>query len=160
MSIFTPQNQVKLTNVSIVRLKKGGKRFEIACYKNKVLEYRSGITKDLDEVVQSESIFANVSKGQVAKKDDLARSFGTDDERAILLQILAKGELQVSEKERSNLLEDLAKEIATLVADFTVHPETKRPYTLTMIEKVMSDIHYSVHPTRSAKQQVSTYCSY
>lgn len=38
--IFTPINQVKLTNVSYVRLKKGGKRFELACYKNKVQEYR------------------------------------------------------------------------------------------------------------------------
>lgn len=28
--------QIKLTNVSVVRLRKGGKRFEIACYKNKV----------------------------------------------------------------------------------------------------------------------------
>lgn len=28
--------QVKLTNVAIVRLKKGGKRFELACYPNKV----------------------------------------------------------------------------------------------------------------------------
>ena len=39
-SIFTPVNQVKLTNVSVVRLKKGGRRFELACYKNKVLEFR------------------------------------------------------------------------------------------------------------------------
>lgn len=39
-SIFTPVNQVKLTNVSVVRLKKGGKRFELACYKNKVVEFR------------------------------------------------------------------------------------------------------------------------
>ena len=156
MSIFTPQNQVKLTNVSVVRLKKGGKRFELACYKNKVLEWRSGVTKDLDEVVQSETIFSNVGKGQVARKDDLLKAFGaTTSEREMLLQILAKGELQVSEKERSNILGDLSKEIATLVADLTVHPETKRPYTLTMIEKIINDIHYSIHPTRSAKQQVN-----
>jgi ribosome maturation protein SDO1 len=43
MSIFTPTNQKKLTNVSLVRLKKGGKRFEIACYKNKVMEWRQGV---------------------------------------------------------------------------------------------------------------------
>jgi len=43
MSIFTPINQLKLTNVSVVRLKKGGKRFEIACYKNKVLEWRKNV---------------------------------------------------------------------------------------------------------------------
>jgi len=43
MSIFTPSNQIKLTNVSIVRLKKAGIRFEIACYKNKVVEWRKGM---------------------------------------------------------------------------------------------------------------------
>ena len=40
-SIFTPSNQVKLTNVSVVRLKKAGKRFELACYKNKLIDYRN-----------------------------------------------------------------------------------------------------------------------
>ena len=30
--MFLPLNQIKLTNVSVVRLKKGGKRFELACY--------------------------------------------------------------------------------------------------------------------------------
>jgi len=39
--IFTPTNQIRLTNVAIVRLKKAGKRFEIACYKNKVLSWRN-----------------------------------------------------------------------------------------------------------------------
>jgi len=33
----------RLTNVSIVRYRKGGKRFEIACYKNKVMEWRNGV---------------------------------------------------------------------------------------------------------------------
>jgi len=33
---FTPVNQVRLTNVAYVRLNKRGKRFEIACYRNKV----------------------------------------------------------------------------------------------------------------------------
>lgn len=42
MSIFTPTNQIRLTNVAVVRMKKGGKRFEIACYKNKVMSWRSG----------------------------------------------------------------------------------------------------------------------
>lgn len=42
MSIFTPTNQIRLTNVAVVRIKKGGKRFEIACYKNKVMSWRSG----------------------------------------------------------------------------------------------------------------------
>ncbi|KRX45996.1 Ribosome maturation protein SBDS [Trichinella murrelli] len=41
--IFTPTNQMRHTNVAVVRMKKAGKRFEIACYKNKVLNWRSKI---------------------------------------------------------------------------------------------------------------------
>jgi hypothetical protein len=39
--IFTPTNQIRLTNIATVRLKKGGKRFEIACYRNKVISWRN-----------------------------------------------------------------------------------------------------------------------
>jgi len=46
-NIKTPTNQKLLTNVAVVRLKKGGKRFEIACYRNKVLSWRQGTEKDL-----------------------------------------------------------------------------------------------------------------
>lgn len=63
--INTPTNQKLLTNVAVVRSKKAGKRFEIACYKNKVLSWRQGVEKDLDEVLQSHTVFINVSKGQV-----------------------------------------------------------------------------------------------
>lgn len=154
MSIFTPLNQIKLTNVSIVRLKKAGKRFEIACYKNKVLEWRSGVETSLDEVLQIESIFSNVSKGQLANKDDLKKAFGDpEDKQKILREILKKGELQVGEKERSHQLQNLNKDIATTVSEMCINPKSQKPYTVTIIEKVMSDMHYNVHPTKSAKQQ-------
>ncbi|THF95658.1 hypothetical protein TEA_015268 [Camellia sinensis var. sinensis] len=42
-SIPLPVGQKRLTNVAVVRLKKHGVRFEIACYKNKVLSWRSGV---------------------------------------------------------------------------------------------------------------------
>ncbi|KAI9034344.1 ribosome maturation protein SBDS-like protein [Hyaloraphidium curvatum] len=151
--IFTPINQLKLTNVAIVRHKKGGKRFEIACYKNKVLEWRNGVETDLDNVVQIQKIFLNVSKGQVANAEDLQKAFGTEDEGKILLEILKKGELQVGDKERSAQLSLLYRDIATTVADRCVNPETRRPYTVTMIESAMADLHFSVNPNRTAKQQ-------
>lgn len=114
---------------------------------NKLLE------KDIDEVLQTHTVFTNVSKGQVAKNDDLSRAFGTTDQTEICLQILAKGELQVSEKERNTQLESMFRDIATIVADKCVNPETKRPYPVGLIERAMKDIHYSVIPTRTTKQQ-------
>jgi hypothetical protein len=43
MSINTPVNQVRFTNVAFVRLKKGSKKFEIACYPNKVMAWRDKV---------------------------------------------------------------------------------------------------------------------
>ena len=151
---FTPVNQTRLTNVAIVRIKKAGKRFEIACYKNKVLSWRNKTETDIDEVLQSHSVFTNVSKGELAKTTDLEKSFQTSDQTEICKKILQKGQLQVSEKERSQHLEQLTKDIATVVADMCVNSENKRPYSTSAIAGCMKDdLHYSVHPTRSAKVQ-------
>jgi len=151
--IKTPTNQKILTNVAIVRIKKAGKRFEIACYKNKVLSWRQGIEKDIDEVLQSHTVFLNVSKGQVAKKDDLIKAFESSDQTEICKQILSKGDLQVSDKERQAQQEATFKDIATIVAEKCVNPETKRPYPVSMIEKAMKECHIAVKPNRSSKQQ-------
>jgi len=42
---------------------------------------------DIDEVLQTDVVFINVSKGQVAKVDDLQRAFGTDNQKDICLQV-------------------------------------------------------------------------
>lgn len=50
-------------------------------------------------------------------------------------------------------MDSLFKEIATTVADKCVNPETKRPYTVSLIEQSMKAAHYNVNPTKNAKQQ-------
>ncbi|KAG5646868.1 hypothetical protein DXG03_001944 [Asterophora parasitica] len=153
--IQQPSNQIKLTNVSIVRLKKGGKRFEVACYKNKVQEWRTGVETNLDDVLQISNVFVNVSKGEVAKAGDLQKAFSTSDVHSVVKEILKKGEVQVGEKERDHDLTALRKEIATLVAEKCVEPETQRPYPVSMIEKAMAEAGYSAKQNKTAKSQVS-----
>ncbi|KAF7902002.1 uncharacterized protein EAF01_007300 [Botrytis porri] len=138
MPINQPSNQIKLTNVSLVRYKKAKKRFEIACYKNKVLEWRSGNEKDIDNVLQIPNVFLNVSRGQTAPTADLAKAFGKDTPvQDIILEILNKGELQVGEKERHAQLERVHNEVISIVASKLVDPKSKRVYTTGMIEKAL-----------------------
>ena len=153
MSLFQPSGQIKLTNVSVVRLKKQGKRFEIACYKNKVLEFRRGVETDLDNVMQTMQVFTNVSKGQVCSSSELEQSFGTKETSKCILEILKKGELQVSTLERNNQLQTMQKDIINIIAEKTVHPDTKRPYPPSMIEKAVDQLHFSINSGKSAKQQ-------
>ena len=153
MSIFTPTNQIRLTNVAVVRMKRGGKRFEIACYKNKVVSWRNKTETDLDEVMQTVNVFTNVSKGAVAKKDDLIKCFGHCDIQKICVEILDKGELQISEKERQNQLESSLKDVATIVSEKCINSETKLPFPVSIIEKSMKQIHFSINPKKNTKQQ-------
>jgi ribosome maturation protein Sdo1 len=75
---------------------------------------------------------------------------------ALLLQILEKGELQVSGKEREAQLSSQFRDIATIVMEKTINPETRRPYTITMIERLMHEIHFAVDPNLTSKEQVRT----
>ncbi|KAJ8312568.1 hypothetical protein KUTeg_009941 [Tegillarca granosa] len=98
--LVQPTNQKRLTNVAVVRLKKGGKRFEIACYPNKVVSWRNKVETDIDEVLQTHTVFTNVSKGEVAKTDDLKKIFQTDSHDEICIKVGKEGK-KIREKVRN-----------------------------------------------------------
>ena len=70
-------------------------------------------------------------------------------------QILSKGEVQVGEKEREHDIAALRREIATLVAEKCVDPATQTTYSVSIIEKAMTEAGYSVRANKNAKSQVS-----
>lgn len=107
----------------------------------------------MDEVLQTTTVFSNVSKGILAKREDLIEAFGTTDETAICKKILAEGELQVSDKERKVELDTLFRDVASVLGEKCINPETNRPYTVSMLERALRDVHFSVDPKRPAKAQ-------
>ena len=66
---------------------------------------------------------------------------------------VALGDKQVSDKERKLEYENLFKDIASILVDKCINPETGKPFTLSMLERALRDVHFNVDPKRSAKQQ-------
>lgn len=151
--VITPTNQVRLTNVSVVRLNRAGKRFELACYKNKIVNYRQGIETDLTEVLQTTRIFTNVSKGEFAPAASLQKAFNTTDEDKICNWILDKGEIQVSNLERSAQLENKGLEIANMISEKCVNTMSQRRFTTQAIRDAMKEAEFCVHARKDVKQQ-------
>jgi Shwachman-Bodian-Diamond syndrome (SBDS) protein len=60
--IDRPVGQKLLTNIAVVRLRREGKRFEIACYPNKVVNWRDKVETDINEVLQMTVVYENVSR--------------------------------------------------------------------------------------------------
>jgi len=148
--ISQPGSSVKFTNVSQVRMRKGDKRFEIMCYRNKVQDWRADVEKDIDEVVQVQQVFVNAGKGEVASSQDLKKHFGTTDVAAVVLEILNKGELQVGGKERQQQQTQLHNTVLGIIASKVMNPEKMRPYPPSIIEKVLSmlDFRFSNKPAK------------
>jgi len=108
---------------------------------------------DLDKVLQSESVFTNVSKGEIASAADLKRCFKTTDQSKVILEILKGGEIQVTSKERQIMKESLFRDIATLISEKCVNKETQLPLTVAFVERAMKEIHFNPVPSKSAKVQ-------
>lgn len=152
-ALFQPINQVKFTNVAIVKYKHKGKKFEIACYKNKIIDWRNGIELNIDDVLQSHLIFTNVSKGEIAKKSELNSCFNSDDNYEICKTILEKGTLQISNKERSIIKDKIYKDMIEILHEMSVNPQTGYPLSTNMIESMVKNIGYSINIDDSAKKQ-------
>lgn len=151
--INQPSSQIKLTNVSVVRMKKGKKRFELACYQNKVHDFKSGVEKNIDDVLQIPQVFTNVSKGQVASSEDLKGNFNTTDIDQIIQEILKKGEIQLSEKERAQQNEKLHNEILNIISAKCINPKSKKRYPPTMIDKALKELKFNFVNARSGKSK-------
>jgi ribosome maturation protein SDO1 len=64
------------------------------------------------------------------------------------------GVAQVSEKERKAELEETFRDVASVILEKCINPETNRPYTLGLIQRGLKEIHFAADPKRSVKQQV------
>ncbi|SGZ57522.1 CIC11C00000004194 [Sungouiella intermedia] len=151
--INQPSGQIRLTNVSLVRMKKEKKRFEIACYQNKVQDWRLRVEKDIDEVLQIPQVFMNVSKGQVANNEDLLKAFGTTNHDEIIKEILEKGEIQLNEKERSANLAQKQNEFLNLISTKCINPRSKKRYPPSMLQKALAQLKFHLNPNKPAKTQ-------
>lgn len=47
----------------------------------------------------------------------------------------------------------VSKDVASVLAEKCVNPGSNRPYTMTMLERALRDVHFNVDPKKGAKQQ-------
>jgi hypothetical protein len=66
---------------------------------------------------------------------------------------------QVAEEERKQKLDNVFRDVAGVLAEKCVNPDSGRPYTLALLERALKDVHFNVDPKRSAKQQALEVCA-
>ncbi|RNF04641.1 SBDS-like protein [Trypanosoma rangeli] len=149
-----PLSQRRHTNVAVVRYTKNGLRLEIACYKNKVISYRGGIETRMDEVLQVERVFTNVSRGLYASEKEIQTVFGKGaSEKEALQYILDHGELQVAQQERAAEIDQMFIDIAVIISQKCLNEVTQRPFPSQVIEQALRSIGAVVKLDQPVKKQ-------
>jgi len=104
-------------------------------------------------VLQTDKIYVNVAKGELAQKKDLEEHFKGMSYQDIVKLILEKGEIQVSEKERDMNFNNMRNEIANIIVEKTFDVDTGQKFSQEMILQALNDLNFIVKSDKPVKPQ-------
>jgi len=138
---------------TVARLTKDKEHFEILVKPDKALDYRTGKTARITEVLAAEFIFADANKGTKVSEEQMRKAFETTDPLKIADAILKKGTLQLTTEQRRKMVEDKRKQIVDFISRQAVDPKTNLPHPPLRIENAMEQIRYPIDPHKPVEEQ-------
>jgi ribosome maturation protein SDO1 len=138
---------------TIARLTKDNEHFEILVKPEEALDYRTGKTNRISQVLAAETIFADANKGTKVSEETMRKSFETTDPLKIADEILKKGTLQLTTEQRRKMVEDKRKQIVDFISRQAVDPKTNLPHPPLRIENAMEQIRYTIDAHKPVEEQ-------
>jgi ribosome maturation protein SDO1 len=140
-------------NYTIARLTKENEHFEILVKPDKALDYRTGKTSRITEVLATEIIFADANKGTKVSEEQMNKAFETTDPLKIADEILKKGTLQLTTEQRRKMVEDKRRQVIDFISRQAVDPKTNLPHPPLRIENAMEQIRYTIDAHKPVEEQ-------
>ncbi len=138
---------------SIARLVLGSERFEILINPEKAWQIKQGAKVDVREAMISDVIYKDAKKGLRASREALQKTFKTLDPYEIGKVIIQRGEIQLTAKQRKELIESKRKQIIAYISRNCVDSKTGLPLPPTRVELLLDEVKVSIDPFKDAKEQ-------
>ena len=113
---------------TIARISVMGERFEILVQPDNALNYKLGKQIEISKILVTDEIFTDSGKGLRASEDKLRIAFKTTDPFTIAAIILQQGELQLTIKQRRELVEEKRRQIIAFLTRNCIDPRTRSPH--------------------------------
>lgn len=147
------------TKYVIARYEARGHKFEILVNPDLALMVKEGKNVNVDDLLIGDIVYKDARKGLKASPESLREIFGTDDIRRVAIEIVRKGELQLTAEQRRSILEAKKKQIINFIARNAIDPKTKLPIPPKRIELAMEQARVSIDPYRSVESQAQEIIS-
>lgn len=136
-----------------VRLVIDGEKFEVLVNPDAALNFKLGKNVEPSQVIAVDEVFSDSGKGLRVASEKLRKYFGTDDHSKAAIEVLKKGELQLTQEQRRKMIEEKKKAIIALISKNYVDPKTSLPHPPLRIEQAMQQAKISIDPFIDAAEQ-------
>jgi len=141
--------------MQVVHYKVGKVNFEIGTKRGAVTAYKLDKSKGLKNVLDSEIIWKDIKKGDRASSAELMTAFKTDDVMKVAEVIIEKGELQLTDQERKEILTKRRNEIVNYIHKYYADPKTKLPHPIIRIDAALNEAKARIDPDLPTEKQVT-----
>jgi len=135
----------------VAKLEKEGKKFEILVDLENAIKLKQGKNIDMDKVVVTTDIFADVKKGEHAA--NLKSFFSTENKLEIAKHIILEGEVQLTTEYKNKLREEKRKQIISIIHRNGIDPKTNLPHPPLRIENAMEEAKVKIDEFKSGEEQ-------
>ncbi len=140
----------KYTNVRLVI---EGEHFEILVNPDAALDFKLGKKIETSQVIVTDEVFSDSNKGLRIGSDKLKKYLKTEDPSKAAVEVLRRGELQLTQEQRKRLLDEKKRNIIATISKNYVDPKTSLPHPPLRIEQAMQEARISVDPFQDAIEQ-------
>ncbi len=145
---------VKLEDAVTAKLSTHGTEFEVLVDPDLTLDFRSGEDVDIREVLASEKVFKDASRGKKASEEKMEDIFGTSDPLEVAKEVIREGEIQLTTRQKKEMRKERRKQIINLIAKRAVDPQKGTPHPPKRIENALEQVHVQIDPFKNAEEQV------
>lgn len=149
---------VSLDDAVIARYDTSGERFEVLVDPKMVWKIRNkedlGEDFDILNYLAIDTVFTDSNKGIRASSESMLKVFNNTEIDKISLDIITKGEIQLTTEQRKEMMENKRKQIVNTIARNAINPKTKTPHPPQRIELAISEAKISIDPFKPVDAQV------
>jgi ribosome maturation protein SDO1 len=137
-----------------VRLVIAGERFEILVNPDTALGFKQGKNIEPSQVIVVDEVFSDSNKGLRVGVEKLKKHFDTEDEAQAAVEILKRGELNLTQEQRKKLTDEKRRAVISIIAKNFVDPKTMLPHPPMRIEQAMQEARVTIDPFQDANEQL------
>jgi ribosome maturation protein SDO1 len=152
---FKPRTH-ESSRFTTVRLTIEGEHYEILVNPDSALAYKQGRKVEPSAVIAVDEVYSDSRKGLRASSEKLKLHFGTDDHAKAALEVLRRGELNLTQEQRKRLTEEKRRAIIAVISKNFVDPRTLLPHPPTRIDQAMQEARVTVDPFQDPNEQMKT----